>query len=302
MNHFDELEEGLIFPNGNHPKFINKETEFLLSNLIDLTCFHRITTRNSLNEFLLRIFISLDLPLKQYIDNYFTKNYIFQISTYNCKLKIDIELLKEIIGVSICSNVKFNYIGNTNEFLDSNGLKNWPKNLNPEVKKTIKDLDYEMIKNARTVAEFFSDKIEEHFFYSEESITQKNQFCRNKITFDCMEIKKSIIYKPLKTLSTNTICLIKKSIGEKKLNASKNFICDTTSEERLEEVIKIAYGIKNGFIDWNGYMLEYHRYVDPYYFISFTPIMDVFLNSETFMDSYHYWNMYEWIDLLPNHE
>jgi hypothetical protein len=117
-----------------------------------------------------------------------------------------------------------------------------------------------------------------------------------------MEINQVIYYKPFNSLTEKTIHEIQKSIGYKKLDPSKNIIDNTIVEERLEDVIVLAYGIKNGFIDWNGSLIDDSLYIDPYYIISFSNTMDVFVNSKTFMDMYYYWNMFDWIDLLPNHK
>ena len=299
MNHSESSYEDLKFVNGKTPKTLSKEGIIILSKFFELTNFHNINTRYSLNEFLTRIFISFDLPLNHFIDNYFKTGVIFQVESNQGKLIIDVNLLQELIGLTNGLNFKFNYVGTTKEFLCQNGMSHWPKNFSPKVKRSLKELDLQVLKHAHTLAQFFTDKIEERFF--EKLPLRKKQFCRTEISFECMEIKSAVIYRPLKTLPLKTLLFIRESIGDKKLDTSTSFLEDTTIDERLEEVIIIAYGIKNGFIDWNGSMVDYLQYVDPYYFISFTAIMDVYLDAITFVDLYHFWNMYEWIDLLPYH-
>ena len=62
MNHSESSYEDLKFVNGKTPKTLSKEGIIILSKIFELTNFHNINTRYSLNEFLTRIFISFDLP------------------------------------------------------------------------------------------------------------------------------------------------------------------------------------------------------------------------------------------------
>ena len=302
MNLFDDPINGVKFPEGFAPENLSEEGEFILEKLLEITCVHRIATRNSLTEFLTRIFISLDVPLDHFVASYFKTGTIFQIKTKSGMLDVDLDLLRDLIGTTISHPGKFNYIGTSNEFTQNNGLAEWPGHFYPKVKGSLKYIDLNLLKNAQTVAQFFSDKIDERFFYVNCSIQQSGQYCRKEIDSECFEIKQAVIYEPLKKLSNATIQHISNCIGETKLNPEKNFMADASRDERLEEVIKIAFGIKNGFINWNGHVGEYEKHVDPYFLISFIPIMDVYLESRTFMDLYHYWNMCEWMDALPVHD
>jgi hypothetical protein len=111
-------------------------------------------------------------------------------------------------------------------------------------------------------------------------------------------MKRIVRFNPLESISKKSLVTIQSKIGQGKLNAKDSFSCGD-AEERLCEIIRIAYGIKNGYINPRGFMCDYNLSVDPYYFVSLSSMMDVYLKSRTFLDLYHYYSMYEWIDLLP---
>ena len=302
MSYSENGYEELKFVNNKIPNTLDKESLMILSKIVEMTNFHNINTRNSLNEFLTRVFISMDCPLNTYIDNFFKDTIIIKIETNYGNLILDLDLITDLIGLTNGFKFKFNYVGTTEEFICQYNASDWPKSYFPKVKKTLKNLNPQEIRNARIIAEYFTDKIEDRFFISKNEYFKSNQYCRKRISFECMEINQVIYYKPFNSLTEKTIHEIQKSIGYKKLDPSKNIIDNTIVEERLEDVIVLAYGIKNGFIDWRGALIDDSLYIDPYYIISFSNTMDVFVNSKTFMDMYYYWNMFDWIDLLPNHK
>lgn len=302
MDPFDDLNEGLIYPFGDFSEKLSETGDAILYNLMNVTCVGKIANRNSLTEFLTRVFISFDLPLNHYTDTYFDKEIIVIINSKKGGLTIDLNLLQDLIGTTVKYSGPFNYTGTTEEFLKNNSINEWPNYDYPKMKKNINLSASEFVRNARIVAQFFTDKIHDEFFNVDYTFDPSSQFCRNSIDFECFEIKKAVFFDPLITLPKKQLDKIRDCIGPEKLKPSKNFLVDTYENERLEEVIKIAYGIKNGFINWNGHVGEYEKHVDPYFFISFTPIMDVYLKSKSFMDIYHYWNMCEWMDKLPFHD
>ena len=106
------------------------------------------------------------------------------------------------------------------------------------------------------------------------------------------------MFDPLKELSSLTLNKIQQKIGKQKLLPTNDFV-ETSEEEKFAEVIRIAFGIKNGYINPRGDLLNFSTSVDPYFFFSLTPLMNIFFNSFIFMDFYHYWSMFDWMDLLP---
>jgi len=296
MNDFDEF-DGIDFPIERSVNCIQPNEEQVLTDLMYLTDVNRLRSRKSITEFLKRIFLALDLPLNTFVDNYFSNGNIIAFHTSKGILNLDIDCLKEWIGVWRKLPGEFDFMGTTEDYLKNNEEPFLPTSFRNPLRKNVELLSCQYLKDSETVALFFTDMIEDHYF-SNEIKKLKPQYSREPMDFICLEMKRIVRFNPLTSISKKSLVSIQSKIGDEKLNAKDSFSCGD-AEERLREIIRIAYGIKNGYINPRGFLCDYNLSVDPYYFVSLSSMMDVYLKSRTFLDLYHYYAMYEWIDLLP---
>jgi len=94
------------------------------------------------------------------------------------------------------------------------------------------------------------------------------------------------MFEPMKALDRKTIYRIRLRIRPEKL-VPMDELSESREEDRLIEIIRIGFGIKNGYFDLRGQLYGYNKSVDPYFFFIMSTIMDVFLLSKTFMNLYH---------------
>ena len=289
--------EGIVFPAEKQRTILQPSEERVVADLMYLTEVYRLKSRAALTEFLKRIFLKMNVPLHSFVDNYFRNGNIMELHTKNGTLELNIDLLSQWVGVVRKLPGDFDFIGTTSEFINEDGGNFHPRAFFVPIRKDLKSLSDKAIKDAGTVAEFFSDMISQDLF-TPYSITRENQYSREPIDFTCFEIARAVTFDPLKEINSLTLKMIKARIGLEKIIPNDEFI-ECTEEDRLTEIIRIGYGIKNGYIDVRGHLYGCKNSVDPYFFFMMGPVMDVFLKSESFIDLYHYWSMCEWIELLP---
>ncbi|MFN5784860.1 MAG: hypothetical protein ACK457_02765, partial [Flavobacteriia bacterium] len=258
---------------------------------------YRLHSRSALTEFLKRIFLQLNVPLHSFVDNYFRNGNIMELSTKKGILELNVALLTQWVGIVRKLPGDFDFVGTTTEFIDEHRGHFLPSAFFVPVRKDLKTLSDQAIKDAGTVAEFFTDMISQDHFLPY-GIKKENQYSREPVDYACFELNRAVMFDPLKELNEITLRTIKLKIGLSKLVPADEFI-ECTEEDRLNEIIRIGFGIKNGYIDVRGPIYGYKNSVDPYFFFMMGPVMDVFLKSESFMDLYHYWSMCDWIDLVP---
>ncbi len=292
MDPFDDDYDGIVFPTANQNYKNNSFEAAVIQDLMHLTNTNRLYSRKSFTEFLKRIFIQLDYPLHSFTNSYFKSGNILHVENGLNSLDISIETLISWIGITIKHCGDFDFNCTTEEYLEEKSF-NEPVTINVNLRRNIHLITSKHCSDCETVALFFTDMIEEKYFISE---SNKKQYAREPIDFSCFEKNRLVIFNPEKELSLLKLERIKNIIGESKL---KNEFVDVEELEVINEIIRIAYGIKHGYIHPNGRLFDFSKSVDPYFHFSLTPIMPVFLKSKTFLDIYHFYDMYEWIDLLP---
>ena len=258
----------------------------LLEELMALTDFCQIRSRNSLTEFLKRIMLNIDSPLHAFVAHFDTHKCILECPTEFGLFRLDLKNLTHWIGVSIEHAGEFDYIGTTSEYVSR---FNRPENFGYLKLKLIRNLSSfsaQHLLNTELVAQFFTDQIHAlHFSY--ETSNSSAYYAKSPINFDCFE--------QMDLASIGRIrCLIGESVLEKAIKGLY-----FSKEETLNELIKIAYGIKNGYIDQRGYLFARRKSVDPYFFFNIGPVIDLFLSCKTFLELYHRCSMYEWFDFIP---
>lgn len=298
MKYYDDEFNGILFPSERLKKSTNPLEEKVINEMMLLTNCNRFYSRQAMTEFLKRIFLQFNVPLHSFTDNYFNKRIIFEVQTEDSILPISIPTLTNWIGITQKLPGEFDYTGTTEDYLSEQHY-HFPKVFSNQLCQQFHVLTKKTINDCETVALFFTDMIEEANFINP-VFQNKRQYSRDQHDFVCFEKNKAVMFNPLKDLSSSTIKRIELLIGQRKLESKNDFI-ETSKEEKLEEIIRIAFGIKNGFINPRGHLFDFNKSVDPYFFFSLSPIMPVFLKSKTFLDIYHYYEMYEWMDLLPNH-
>jgi hypothetical protein len=287
----------IVFPKNGLSIQPNKHEEIILGELMYLTDLYRLHSRRSLTEFLTRVFLVLDVPLPSIVNHYFTHGSIVELTSNAGTIALNLEQIKRWIGVTRKLPGDFDFIGTTAEFLQ--GQNEWivPITIRTPIRKNMTMLSNKAITDAYTVAEFFTDKIANESF-PQNMFVSNDQYAREEIDCTCFEMRRHILFNPLKELNKPTIEAIRLKIGAPKLRAAYLF-SDSSEDERLAEIVRIAYGIKNGYILPMGSLENYTKQVDPYFYFSPLPIMDVFLKANSFLDLYHYFSMYEWMDRLP---
>ncbi|MFN5911526.1 MAG: hypothetical protein ACK45H_09345, partial [Bacteroidota bacterium] len=119
----------------------------------------------------------------------------------------------------------------------------------------LKTLSPETIRDAGTVAEYFTDMISEDDF-SPYNVRPEGQYSREPIDYTCFRISRAVSFEPLKDLDNKTIRKIRLKIGIEKLIPSDPYIV-CSEDDRLNEIIRIGYGIKNGYINVRGQLYGY---------------------------------------------
>jgi hypothetical protein len=299
MEYFDDEFDGILFPTEILKSITNPLEEKVINELMLLTNCNRFYSRQAMTEFLKRIFLQFNVPLHSFTDNYFNKQIIFEVQTEDSILPISISTLTNWIGITQKLPGEFDYTGTTEDYLKDQ-YHHVPKVFSNQLRQHLHVLTKKTINDCETVALFFTDMIEDVHFINP-VFHNKRQYSRDQYDFICFEKNKAVMFNPLKDLSSSTIRRIELIIGERKLDSINDFV-EASKEDKLEEIIRIAFGIKNGFINPRGNLFDFNKSVDPYFFFSLSPIMPVFLKSKTFLDIYHYYEMYEWMDLLPNHQ
>lgn len=289
--------EGIIIPSEKQHSILWLSEGKVIADLMYLTDVYRLTSRAALTEFLQRLFLMIDVPLHSFVDNYFLNGNILELSTKKGRLELNIELITVWIGIVRTFPGDFDFIGTTTEFIQENNGLFRPSTFFVPLRKNIKILSDRAIKDAGTVAQYFTDMIaDEHF--TPYRPKKEDQYSREPIDYSCFEISRYVVFRPGKDIDSLTLKKIRLKIGIEKL-APNNEDVNCSEEDRLNEIIRIGYGIKNGYINVRGRLYGYNKSVDPYFFFTMGPVLDVFLKSESFLDLYHYWNMCEWIDLIP---
>ena len=299
MEYFDDEFDGILFPTERLKCCTNPLEEKVINELMLLTNCNRFYSRQAMTEFLKRIFLQFNVPLHSFTDNYFNKQIIFEVQTEDSILPISISTLTNWIGITQKLPGEFDYTGTTEDYLKDQ-YHHVPKVFSNQLRQHLHVLTKKTINDCETVALFFTDMIEDEHFINP-VFHAKRQYSRDEHDFICFERNKAVMFNPLIDLSSSTIRRIELIIGERKLDSINDFV-EASKEDKLEEIIRIAFGIKNGFINPRGNLFDFNKSVDPYFFFSLSPIMPVFLKSKTFLDIYHYYEMYEWMDLLPNHQ
>jgi hypothetical protein len=219
-----------------------------------------------------------------------------KLETKEGTFNLTLSCLTEWIGVKRKISGTFEFIGTTEDF--TNEKSNFkPISFQVPLRNDLHLLPEKTFNDTTTIALFFTDMFNEVHFKKSSSVIN-NQYVREPLDFICYEKKRAIMFDPLKELSSLTLCEIQEKIGKSKLQITDEFI-ETSEDEKFAEIIRIAFGIKNGYINPRGHICNYSKSVDPYFFFSLTPLIDVYLNSRTFMDLYHYWSMCDWMELLP---
>jgi hypothetical protein len=296
MEYFDDQFDGILFPTERLKRCTNQLEEKVINELMLLTNCNRFYSRQAMAEFLKRIFLQFNVPLHSFTDNYFNNRIIFEVYTEDTVLPISISTLTNWIGITQKLPGEFDYTGTTEDYLQET-CHHLPKVFSNQLRQQLYALSKKTIDDCETVALFFTDMIEDaHFIHP--GFKNNRQYSRDAHDFICFEKNKAVMFNPLKDLCSSTIRRIELIIGERKLDAINDF-AESSKEDKLEEIIRIAFGIKNGFINPRGHLFDFNKSVDPYFFFSMSPIMSVFLNSKTFLDIYHYYEMYEWMELLP---
>lgn len=296
MEYFDDDYEGIIIPSEKLKNSITPTEEKVISELMLLTHIDRFYSRQAMTEFLKRIFLQFNVPLSHFTELYFGKGIIVEIQTPHSTIPISISKLTSWIGITQKLRGIFDYTGTTYDYIQEQGHCT-PSTIQNPLRKNLHVLSTKTIKDCETLALFFTDMIEEAYFINPVT-TNKYQYSREPVEFICFEKNRVIHHYPLHELTSKLIRQISLIIGNEKLERQNEFI-STSNEDKLEVIIRIAYGIKNGFIDPRGRIYDYNQSIDPYFHVSFAPIMPQFLASKNFIDIYHYFEMYEWIDLLP---
>lgn len=296
MDIFDEEFDGIVFPVGNKRNITHPLEEKIIAELMFLTHVYRLNSRKAMTEFLKRIFLKFNSPLNLYIDNYFKSGTILELETQKGTFNLTLSCLAEWIGITRKLSSNFAYIGTTEDFINDQS-KYQPSSFYVSLRNDFCILPAKTMNDANTIALFFTDMFDEIYFKKSSSVIN-NQYVREPLDFVCFEKTRAVMFDPLKQLSASTLCKIEQKIGRTKLQLTDEFI-ETSEDEKFAEIIRIAFGIKNGYINPRGHLCNYSKSVDPYFFFSLTPLIDVYLNSRTFMDLYHYWSMCDWIELLP---
>ena len=269
----------------------------LLEELMALTDFCQIRSRNSLTEFLKRIMLNIDSPLHAFVAHFDTHKCILECPTEFGLFRLDLKNLTHWIGVSIEHAGEFDYIGTTSEYVSR---FNRPENFGYLKLKLIRNLSSfsaQHLLNTELVAQFFTDQIHAlHFSY--ETSNSSAYYAKSPINFDCFELSRVQIFEPFEQMDLASIGRIRCLIGESVLEKAIKGLY-FSKEETLNELIKIAYGIKNGYIDQRGYLFARRKSVDPYFFFNIGPVIDLFLSCKTFLELYHRCSMYEWFDFIP---
>ena len=296
MDSFDDEFDGVVFPIEKKRIMMHPLEEKVITELMFLTHIYRLDSRIALTEFLKRIFLKFHLPLNIYIDNFFENGNILELETKEGTFNLTLSCLIEWIGVKRKISGTFEFIGTTEDF--TNEKSNFkPTTFQVSLRNDLHLLPEKTFNDTTTIALFFTDMFNEiHFKKSSSAIN--DQYVREPLDFVCFEKTRAVMFDPLKQLSSSTLCEIQEKIGKSKLQITDEFI-ETSEDEKFAEIIRIAFGIKNGYINPRGHICNYSKSVDPYFFFSLTPLIDVYLNSRTFMDLYHYWSMCDWMELLP---
>ena len=296
MEQFDEEFDGIIFPKEKQRIIMDVNEEMILAELMFLTDCYQLNSRAAMAEFVKRIFLCIPLPLNIFVDNYFKNGTVLSLVTPQGTFEITLSVLTEWIGVQRKVPSNFEFMNTTEDFISVTTLSQ-PSSFCIPIRDELTSISKKVIADTETVALFFTDIISDAHFKRTSAINP-NQYMKSQNNALFFDKHKAVLFNPFDELSSTTLRKIELKIGSTKLLCTNDFI-ETTRKEKLEEIIRIAFGIKNGFINPRGALYNFSESVDPYYFFCLTPIMTVFLNSKTFLDIYHYYEMYEWFDLLP---
>lgn len=287
----------ITFPSEKSGGFTHPLETELLEELMALTDFCQIRSRNSLTEFLKRIMLNIDSPLHAFVAHFDTHKCILECPTKLGLFKLDLKNLTQWIGISIEHAGEFDYIGTTGEYVSR---FNRPENfeyLNLKLIRNLGSFSTQHLLNAELVAQFFTDQIH-GLHFSWETSNAVAYYAKSPIDFDCFELSRVHIFEPFEQMDLESIGRIRCLIGESVLEEAIKGLY-FSKEESLNELIKIAYGIKNGYIDLRGYLFARRKSVDPYFFFNIGPVIDLFLSCKTFVELYHRCSMYEWFDFIP---
>lgn len=285
-------------PTSNTVGFTHPLEAELLAELMALTDFCQIRTRNSLTEFLKRIMLNIDCPLHAFVAHFDTHKCILECQTKLGLFRLELKNLTNWIGVSIEHAGEFDYIGTTSEYTTRFKRPENFEYLNYKFIRNLSSYSAQHLLNAELVAQFFTDQIHPLHFSCETS-NSTARYAKSPIDYDCFELSRVCIFEPFEQMDLASIGRIRCLIGESVLEKATKGL-HFSKEECLNELIKIAYGMKNGYIDLRGHLFARRKSVDPYFFFSIGPVIDLFLNCKTFLELYHKCSMYEWIDFIPN--
>lgn len=260
---------------------------------------YKLVTRNSLNEFIARHVILSHEDIHEFIEKYDETGIIISFESDDKKFELKLEDLINFIGFCPFKYIIFNYNWTQKQFIDEFFPHHFTKFKNSLKDRLITD-DY--LNKLNVKVKEITDAIDENIF------TASNTDCPlDKVAiFDCKDSDKLFsVYGPSILSEEDYLFILKHLLKKSEYYHFKNDTDEAYTDEMFEkidladEIIRIGYAVKNGFISPKAIIGKIDYNSNPFYEINQFRLIDDLINESSFETILQKWNFDKWKDILP---
>jgi hypothetical protein len=256
--------------------------------LMEETKINKLKTKNSLNEFISRLILLTNADYEEFIEKYEKTGNLVSIEFNNQVFDLKLEDFMDYIGLCTNQNEVFNFDGTLNQFLVDFKPFRYGK-IKTNLKKPVNKNSF--FTRVQLIVNEITNNIDDEIF----TITNS----------DCPIEKTLSFYAPSEISEENYLAILEHLLNRVDFYNFKNDTDLAYSEEMFEkidianEVINIAYGVKNGYISSKAIIGQINFDSNPFYEVNYFKFLEEYINESTYEYILQKWNSEKWMDKIP---
>jgi hypothetical protein len=256
--------------------------------LMEETKINKLKTKNSLNEFISRLILLTNTDYEEFIEKYEKTGNLVSIEFNNQVFDLKLEDFMDYIGLCTNQNEVFNFDGTLNQFLVDFKPFRYGK-IKTNLKKPVNKNSF--FTRVQLIVNEITNNIDDEIF----TITNS----------DCPIEKTLSFYAPSEISEENYLAILEHLLNRVDFYNFKNDTDLAYSEEMFEkidianEVINIAYGVKNGYISSKAIIGQINFDSNPFYEVNYFKFLEEYINESTYEYILQKWNSEKWMDKIP---
>lgn len=267
--------------------------------LMEETKINKLETKNSLNEFISRLILLTNTDYEEFIEKYEKTGNLVSIEFNNQVFDLKLEDFMDYIGLCTNQNEVFNFDGTLNQFLVDFKPFRYCK-IKTNLKKPVNKNSF--FTRVHLIVKEITNNIDDEIF------TILNSDCSTEKTtlFDCKDYEKTFsFYAPSEISEENYLVILEHLLNRVDFYNFKNDTDLAYSDEMFEkidianEVINIAYGVKNGYISSKAIIGQINFDSNPFYEVNYFKFLEEYINESTYEYILQKWNSEKWMDKIP---